>query len=133
MKRYVLILIFSLVAWQGFAQNKTYEYDDVQRVTKAHYWEGTVKKFTVSYTYDEVGNRLTRVVEVFCDSMYSIVSGNWTTNTTWSCNRQPTITDDVTISTGHTVTIPAGQTGFVKNLILNGNLVNSQLLKFKSL
>jgi hypothetical protein len=66
-----------------------------------------------------------------CTIMYSIVSGNWNTNATWSCNRQPTITDDVTISGGHTVTIPAGQTGFVKDLILNGTLINGELLKMK--
>ena len=133
MKRFILIA-FILFGWkQGFAQNKTYEYDDVSRVTKAHYWEGTVKKLTVSYAYDEVGNRLTKTVEVFCDNMFSVVSGNWNTNATWSCGRTPLITDDVTISTGHTVTIPVGQTGFLKNLILNGTVVNSQLLKFKQL
>jgi hypothetical protein len=65
MKRYMLIA-FILLGWQegfrsvGPSQNKTYEYDDVQRITKAHYWEGAVKKLTVSYTYDEVGNRLTK-------------------------------------------------------------------------
>ena len=133
MKRYMLIA-FILFGWQeGFAQNKTYEYDEVSRVTKAHYWEGTVKKLTVGYAYDEVGNRLTKTVEVFCDNMFSVVSGNWNTNTTWSCGRTPLITDDVTISTGHTVTIPVGQTGFLKNLILNGTVVNSHLLKFKQL
>ena len=133
MKRYILIATI-LFGWQeGFAQNKTYEYDDVSRVTKAHYWEGTVKKLTVSYAYEEVGNRLTKTVEVFCDNMFSVVSGNWNINTTWSCGRTPLIMDDVTISTGHTVTIPVGQTGFLKNLILNGTVVNSQLLKFKSL
>ena len=42
MKRYVLILIFSFVARQGFAKKKTYEYDDLNRVTKAHYWDGAV-------------------------------------------------------------------------------------------
>lgn len=73
MKRYVLILIFSFVAMQGFAQqnvarNKTYEYDDVQRVTKVHYFEGNTEKFNVAYTYDEVGNRLTKTVTLSCPS-----------------------------------------------------------------
>ncbi len=68
-----------------------------------------------------------------CTIMYTLKTGNWNTTTTWSCGRTPLITDDVTISTGHTVTIPVGQTGFLKNLILNGTVVNSQLLKFKSL
>ena len=132
MKRYVLILIFSFVAMQGFSQNKTYEYDEVQRVTKAHYWEGTVKRFTVSYTYDEVGNRLTKVVEVFCNGMYSVVSGYWNTTTTWSCGRTPTVTDDVTISAGHTVTLSSGQMGFVNSLTNNGIFKHEGTLKIKT-
>lgn len=72
MKRYILILIFSFLANLSFAQTKTYEYDDVQRITKAHNWEGATKKFTVNYTYDEVGNRLNKVVEVFCPSSQTV-------------------------------------------------------------
>jgi hypothetical protein len=68
MKKCVLILLFSFVAWQGFSQNKTYEYDDLNRLSKAHYWENNVKKFTVTYTYDEVGNRLSKEVILNCPS-----------------------------------------------------------------
>jgi hypothetical protein len=138
MKRTILILLFSFVAWQGYAQqnvarNQTYEYDELNRLTKVMVYEGTTLKFTTTYTYDEVGNRLTRVVEVFCDGMYSIVSGNWNTTTTWSCGRTPITTDDVTISAGHTVTIPAGQTGFLNSLQINGDLINNGSLKYKQL
>lgn len=69
-----------------------------------------------------------------CTSLYTLKTGNWNDVTVWSCGRTPTITDDVTISTGHTVTIPAGQTGFVNKLTQNGNLSISSLgaLKIKT-
>ena len=66
-----------------------------------------------------------------CTVMYSVLSGNWNNNSIWSCGRTPTITDNVTISSGHTVTIPSGQTGFVYNLTNNGMLVNAGNLKIR--
>lgn len=68
----VLTILFLFVGASVFSQTKTFEYDDVQRLIKAHYWEAANKKFTVNYTYDEVGNRLTKVVEVFCPSSQTI-------------------------------------------------------------
>lgn len=69
-----------------------------------------------------------------CTNMYTLKTGNWNDVTVWSCGRTPTITDDVTISAGHTVTIPAGQTGFVNKLTQNGKLSISSLgaLKIKT-
>ncbi len=69
-----------------------------------------------------------------CTSLYTLKTGNWNDITVWSCGRTPTISDDVTISAGHTVTIPAGQTGFVNKLTQNGNLSISSLgaLKIKT-
>lgn len=134
MKGYIFLIILFLLSLQGMGQKKTYEYDDLNRLSKAHYWEGSSIKATITYTYDEVGNRLSKLVSVVCNGMYSIVSGNWNTTSTWSCGRTPTISDDVTISAGHTVTIPAGQTGFVNKLTQNGNLSISSLgaLKIKT-
>jgi hypothetical protein len=80
-----------------------------------------------------VYNDVSKIVTVSCTSMYTLKTGSWNDITVWSCGRVPTITDNVTITSGHTVTIPAGQTGFVNNLMLNGTLVNGRLLKFKSL
>ncbi|MDZ7898316.1 MAG: hypothetical protein U5N85_09890 [Arcicella sp.] len=136
MKRYITILLLMVGYLQSQAQNgvpskRTYEYDDLNRLSKVYVYNGATLTHTITYSFDELGNRLSKVVAVFCGSMFSVVSGDWNTNATWSCGRTPLITDDVTISTGHTVTIPAGQTGFVQNLMLNGTLVNSQLLKFK--
>jgi hypothetical protein len=51
----------------------------------------------------------------------SIASGNWGSTATWSCGCLPTSFTDVTINTGHTITI--GVSAKAKNLFFqNGNL-----------
>jgi large repetitive protein len=50
----------------------------------------------------------------------SLASGNWNVAATWSCNCIPTPCDNVTVETGHTVTIPVSQTGKLRNLIVKG-------------
>lgn len=57
-----------------------------------------------------------------CGDMYSISSGNWNAPTTWSCGRPPIVTDDITINTGHIVTIPNGVNATLKFLYLLGTL-----------
>ena len=52
---YTMILLFATV--QAFGQGTTkYEYDEMYRLTKVTYGNGV----TVSYTYDALGNRLTK-------------------------------------------------------------------------
>lgn len=63
-QNYILILIFSFFAIQSFSQNKTYEYDELNRLSKAHYFDGATEKYYITYTYDEVGNRMSKVVNV---------------------------------------------------------------------
>lgn len=57
-------------------------------------------------------------------SMYSILSGKWDLATTWSCGRIPTGNDDVTISTGHTVSV-RDALARARNLNNNGELILS--------
>ena len=59
---------------------------------------------------------------VYCSQMYSVRTGNWNQNTTWSCGRIPISTDDITISGGNTVTIPNGVSATLKFLELIGTL-----------
>ena len=60
MKNTIVISILSLLALGAFAQyTNTYEYDNLNRLTKVTYANGAV----VQYTYDAVGNRLTKTVE----------------------------------------------------------------------
>jgi Ig-like domain CHU_C associated len=69
------------------------------------------------------------IVTVF-NSMYSIKTGNWEDVSTWSCNRIPLTTDDVTVSPSHVVTINDAN-AVAKNLNNKSQLlmanVNSQL------
>jgi hypothetical protein len=62
MKQYLFFILLFLGSQNGFSQKKTYEYDDLNRLSKAHYWEGADIRATVTYTYDEVGNRITKVI-----------------------------------------------------------------------
>lgn len=59
---------------------------------------------------------------VHCADMHSIATGNWNQSTTWSCGRIPISTDYITISGGHTVTIPNGVSATLNFLQLIGTL-----------
>lgn len=57
--RMIYTLAFLFATMQAFAQSKTkYEYDANYRLTKVTYSSGIV----VTYTYDALGNRLTKTV-----------------------------------------------------------------------
>ena len=68
------------------------------------------------------------------DKQQSLKTNNWNDQSTWACGTVPTITDEVLINKGHTVSLPDNFTGFLKNLELNGILnkgTNAQL-KFQT-
>jgi hypothetical protein len=53
----------------------------------------------------------------------SLATGNWNNINTWSCGRIPTILDDVTIQTGHLITLPTASTGNFRDLTINGQVI----------
>lgn len=61
----------------------------------------------------------------------SLATGTWNNANTWSCGRIPTILDDVTIQTGHLITLPTTSTGNFRDLTINGQVIftTSSLLK----
>jgi trimeric autotransporter adhesin len=64
------------------------------------------------------------------DKQQSIKTNNWNDTSSWACGTIPTITDEVIINKGHTISLPDNYTGFLKNLELNGSLnkgLNAQL------
>lgn len=67
------------------------------------------------------------VISVFDGIIYSIASGNWDNQTTWSCNCIPAICNDVEVEVGHVVNIPENIKGKLKNLSIKG-IVNLQTL-----
>jgi hypothetical protein len=76
------------------AQRKTYEYDQLNRVSKAHFWDGSVKKFTVTYGYDAVGNRLSKVITVICMTPTATLSGTQSINEGQSATLSVAFTGD---------------------------------------
>lgn len=78
MKRYIFLTILILLGFAGIAQKKTYEYDDLNRLSKAHYWEAGVEKAVITYTYDEMGNRVSKVVAITCNVATATLSGTQT-------------------------------------------------------
>ena len=64
------------------------------------------------------------------DKQQSIKTADWSNAATWSCGTIPTVAEDVLINKTHTVSLPNGYTGFLKNLENNGSIIqgiNSQL------
>ena len=62
MKRYLLLLGLLLATLKSYSQKRTYEYDDLNRLSKVYVYNGTTLTHTVTYNYDEMGNRLSKVV-----------------------------------------------------------------------
>jgi YD repeat-containing protein len=58
------LLILLPIALQAQAENVTHTYDDLNRLIRSDYDEGTV----VEYSYDAAGNRLSRQVDVFVNN-----------------------------------------------------------------
>ncbi|WP_332367831.1 PQQ-dependent sugar dehydrogenase [Spirosoma telluris] len=61
-----------------------------------------------------------KLYHISADSVVSVQSGSWMNPTTWDCNCLPTMTDMVTISPGHTVSL--NQQVQVKLLDIKGKL-----------
>ena len=126
--KYKVIIILSLLfaTLQTFAQ--TYEYDDNNRLTKVTYPNGA----TVSYTYDVLGNRLSKTVtggeetnnSTFkattaegVEVTYKIINEEEKTCQVFAANSQ---TPAIDTSTTGSVTIPAEVNGYkVKSIGVN--------------
>jgi hypothetical protein len=64
------------------------------------------------------------------DKQQSIKTADWSNTATWSCGTIPTTAEDILINKTHTVSLPNGYTGFLKNLENNGSIIygtNAQL------
>ena len=62
---------------------------------------------------------------LFCfpiNTCESVKSGDWSDTSVWSCNKTPTITDQVVVLSGHIISVSANYTAFVKNITNNGTI-----------
>lgn len=123
MKRYILILCLLLSGLYAHAQKRTYEYDELQRLKKTHYWKDGSVTTTVTYNYDAVGNRESKIITVYCGLILQTVkSGLWNDATVWDCGTLPTLTKDIRINSPHVITLPAGYTATAKSVEVQGQI-----------
>jgi RHS repeat-associated protein len=96
-----------------------YLYDHLGRKVKYRYGiNGSVQNMA-SYSYDAIGRMVQKSIRPN-DVVGSKQTGNWTDVNTWLTGILPTMSDQVTINTGHIVTIPANGIGLVGKLIDRG-------------
>ena len=67
------------------------------------------------------------------DKQQSIKTANWDNPATWSCGTVPTITENILINKSHVVSLPNNTTGFVKNLELQGSIIQGSNARLKFL
>ena len=110
----------------------TYEYDHVGRKTKfKHSLNGNERTIT-KYIYDEIGRLKSKQFSP-TSAITSLQTGNWTNTNTWQGGLLPTLSDNVSINAGHTITIPTGQTATAGSLFNAGTLQNYGTLNLGSL
>ena len=90
---------------QGIKELYEYAYDHVGRKTSFTHNSQVVAK----YEYDGIGRLQTKRFKPVGTSQGSKQTGNWTDASSWLSGFLPLSNDNVTINTGHTLTIPNGQ------------------------
>ena len=84
-----------------------YAYDHVGRKTSFIHNGKPIAK----YEYDETGRLQIKKFSPAGSAVGSKQTGNWTDVNTWLSGFLPSVNDNITINSGHTVTIPNGQSG----------------------
>ena len=127
------VLKMRMVHLGGTPQNITeiyeYAYDHAGRKTSFTHNNKVVAK----YEYDGIGRLQTKKLQPAGSSITSNQSGNWTDVNTWLSGILPTLSDRVTIESGHTVTIPSGQSVSAGSLAQRGTLQNNGILNMGTL
>jgi YD repeat-containing protein len=81
----LVLLVFALPC---LADTVTYEYDDLHRLIKAIYSDGTI----IEYTYDAAGNRLSKVIQSGKKGVQAILRHDgalWFSDTGWKLIQLP--------------------------------------------
>ncbi|MES2517895.1 MAG: DUF6443 domain-containing protein [Bacteroidota bacterium] len=101
-----------------------YDYDHIGRKTAFRHTKDGISQNVAKYQYDLIGRMKAKILRPAGTAVVSSLTGNWTNSSTWQGGYLPTITDKVTINTGHTLTIPSGQTVTAGTLLDKGILKN---------
>jgi hypothetical protein len=141
-----------LISNQGkIVCNSTYTFLNTKYTTTNYdYVEWKKNGIVISNTYNsynfiitESGNYTLRIVQGNCsvesdpikinlgDKQQSIKTADWNNATTWSCGTIPTVSEDIIINKTHIVSLPNNITGFLKNLELNGSIIQGSNAKLK--
>ena len=102
----------------------TYQYDHLGRKVKYNHFLNGTDKSIATYSYDDIG-RLNKKSFSPISVINSLQTGSWNATTTWIGSNIPTLSDNVTINTGHTVTINTGEAGSAGSLFDKGKLTNN--------
>lgn len=103
-----------------FPELYEYAYDHYGRKTSFTHNSQVVAR----YEYDDIGRLQTKKFKPMGISQSSLQTGNWTDVSSWSSGILPISNDNVTINSGHTLTIPAGQIASAGTLNDEGTLEN---------
>ena len=104
-----------------------YDYDHMGRKTSFKHSKDGITQNVAQYQFDGIGRMQSKAIQP-SNSVASTQSGTWTNNATWQGGGTPTINDKITISAGHTVTIPAATDVSAGSLFDNGLLQNDGTL-----
>ena len=116
-------LLKTRITKNGKTKTFTYEYNHVGNKVKFKHEINGIERTVANYSYDDI-NRLLQKAFSPSNPAGSKQTGLWLDNTTWLSGTYPTLSDKVTINTGHTVTIPSGQKVSAGILFDNGILKN---------
>lgn len=105
----------------------TYEYDHLSRKIRYKYLLNGNERTLVKLDYDDIGRMKTKAYSPSTPTG-SKQTGAWFDNATWLTGSYPTLSDQVTINAGHTVTIPTANMASAGMLNDNGVLQNNGTL-----
>ena len=118
---------------QGITEVYDYAYDHIGRKTSFKHTKDGVSQNVAKYEYDAIGRMKTKTLKPAGSAVGSKQTGNWTDVNTWLLGGLPTISDNVTINSGHIVTIPSGQNVSAGSLFDKGVLRNFGTLQMGNL
>jgi RHS repeat-associated protein len=96
---------------QGITEIYDYFYNHVGNKIRFTHTKDGVTQNIVQYEMDGIGRLKNKTFKPVGSALVSKQTGNWADVNTWLSGFLPSVNDNVTINTGHTITIPNGESG----------------------